>query len=98
MSSRRRLHRRRANFFILTYYPFNVVRIIFVVGMKSYGRAPTFLLATGYEQVGSVVATLVGDHAAAARVELQLPHTGVCQASPAEPCPYDHGGTTACFG
>ena len=50
----------------------------YVVGMKSYGRAPTFLLATGYEQVRSVVAELVGDHEAAARVELDLPETGVC--------------------
>ena len=69
-----------------------------MVGMNSYGRAPTFLLATGYAQVRSVVATLVDDHAAAARVELQSPHTGVCQASPAEQGPHDHGGATACCG
>ncbi|HUQ87804.1 MAG TPA: NAD(P)-binding domain-containing protein [Vicinamibacterales bacterium] len=50
----------------------------FVVGMKSYGRAPTFLLATGYEQARSVVAMLSGDIAAAERVELVLPETGVC--------------------
>ena len=50
----------------------------YVVGMKSYGRAPTFLLATGYEQVRSVVAMLAGDVAAAERVELVLPETGVC--------------------
>ncbi|ANJ27045.1 NAD(P)-binding domain-containing protein [Agromyces aureus] len=50
----------------------------FIVGMKSYGRAPTFLLATGYEQVRSVVAWLAGDLAAATRVELRLPSTGVC--------------------
>ena len=50
----------------------------YVVGMKSYGRAPTFLLATGYEQVRSVVAGLVGDWEAAQRVELNLPETGVC--------------------
>jgi hypothetical protein len=37
------------------------------VGMKSYGRAPTFLLATGYEQVRSVVAALVGDWGPLAR-------------------------------
>ncbi|HZH25565.1 MAG TPA: NAD(P)-binding domain-containing protein [Azospirillaceae bacterium] len=54
----------------------------FVVGMKSYGRAPTFLMLTGYEQVRSVVASLVGDEAAAARVELVLPETGVCRATP----------------
>jgi thioredoxin reductase len=51
---------------------------LFVVGMKSYGRAPTFLLATGYEQARSVVAFLAGDFEAAARVELELPETGVC--------------------
>ena len=50
----------------------------YVVGMKSYGRAPTFLLATGYEQARSVVAMLSGDVAAAERVELVLPETGVC--------------------
>jgi thioredoxin reductase len=50
----------------------------FVIGMKSYGRAPTFLLATGYEQARSVVAMLTGDVDAAARVELALPETGVC--------------------
>lgn len=49
-----------------------------IVGMKSYGRAPTFLLATGYEQVRSVVAAIAGDHEAASRVELTLPETGVC--------------------
>ena len=46
--------------------------------MKSYGRAPTFLLKTGYEQVRSVVAALVGDYEAARKVELVLPETGVC--------------------
>lgn len=50
----------------------------FVVGMKSYGRAPTFLLATGYEQVRSIAAWLAGDLASASRVELSLPATGVC--------------------
>lgn len=50
----------------------------YIVGMKSYGRAPTFLTATGYEQVRSVVASLAGDHAAAREVHLVLPETGVC--------------------
>ncbi|MFC7787747.1 FAD-dependent oxidoreductase [Microbacterium sp. MAHUQ-60] len=50
----------------------------FLVGMKSYGRAPTFLLATGYEQVRSVVAWLDGDMRAASEVRLTLPATGVC--------------------
>ncbi|MEE2061606.1 flavoprotein, partial [Rhodococcus artemisiae] len=44
----------------------------------SYGRAPTFLAMTGYEQVRSIAAALAGDHDAAARVELTLPETGVC--------------------
>ncbi|MFE7414686.1 NAD(P)-binding domain-containing protein [Streptomyces laurentii] len=51
---------------------------VYLVGMKSYGRAPTFLALTGYEQVRSVAAALAGDHEAAARVELVLPETGVC--------------------
>jgi thioredoxin reductase len=51
---------------------------VYVVGMKSYGRAPTFLLLTGYEQVRSVVAGIAGDWASARRVELTLPETGVC--------------------
>jgi thioredoxin reductase len=50
----------------------------YIVGMKSYGRAPTFLLATGYEQVRSIAAALAGDSEAAERVELNLPSTGVC--------------------
>jgi len=55
---------------------------IYLVGMKSYGRAPTFLLRTGYEQVRSVVAALAGDLEAARRVELVLPETGVCSLTP----------------
>jgi hypothetical protein len=54
---------------------------LYLVGMKSYGRAPTFLAMTGYEQVRSVVAELAGDHEAAARSELTLPDTGVCSGS-----------------
>ena len=50
----------------------------FIAGMKSYGRAPTFLLATGYEQVRSITAYLAGDLTAARNVELVLPATGVC--------------------
>jgi hypothetical protein len=50
----------------------------YVVGMKSYGRATTFPLATGYEQVRSIAAALAGDSEAAERVELALPATGVC--------------------
>ena len=51
---------------------------LYLVGMKSYGRAPTFLAMTGYEQVRSLAAELTGDHEGAARVELTLPDTGVC--------------------
>ncbi|MFC0387671.1 FAD-dependent oxidoreductase [Muricoccus vinaceus] len=54
---------------------------LFMAGMASYGRAPTFLLATGYEQVRSIAAFLAGDVEAARRVELDLPQTGVCSAS-----------------
>jgi thioredoxin reductase len=50
----------------------------YIVGMKSYGRAPTFLMLTGYEQVRSVVAALAGDWASARDVQLVLPETGVC--------------------
>jgi thioredoxin reductase len=60
----------------------------YIAGMKSYGRAPTFLLATGHEQVRSIVAEIAGDHEAARRVELVLPETGVCSATPG-------GATTA---
>jgi len=57
----------------------------YVAGMKSYGRAPTFLMMTGYEQVRSIVAEIAGDREAAARVELVLPETGVCSGPPADP-------------
>jgi thioredoxin reductase len=53
----------------------------FMVGMKSYGRAPTFLLRTGYEQVRSVVLALTGDWEAARQIELVLPETGVCSSN-----------------
>ncbi len=55
----------------------------YIVGSKSYGRAPTFLMATGYEQVRSVVAEIAGDPASARAVRLVLPETGVCGAPPA---------------
>ena len=54
----------------------------YIIGAKSYGRAPTFLMATGFEQARSVVAHLSGDHEAAVRVELDLPETGVCNSRP----------------
>ncbi|GAA3513234.1 thioredoxin reductase [Streptosporangium album] len=56
----------------------------YAVGVKSYGRAPTFLMATGYEQVRSVVAALAGDWEAARDVQLDLPETGVCSSNLAE--------------
>ncbi|MGF6834329.1 hypothetical protein QF015_002511 [Paenarthrobacter sp. TE4293] len=58
----------------------------YIVGMKSYGRAPTFLLATGYEQVRSVAAALAGDQVAADTVHLELPETGVCSSDAATSC------------
>ncbi|MFC4611370.1 NAD(P)-binding domain-containing protein [Streptomyces maoxianensis] len=67
-----------------TVYPHGVNQLshpekdIYLVGMKSYGRAPTFLAMTGYEQARSVAAALAGDQEAAERVELTLPETGVC--------------------
>jgi hypothetical protein len=63
----------------------------YTVGVKSYGRAPTFLMVTGFEQVRSVVAALAGDLEAADRVELDLPQTGVCSVSLAPP----HAANTA---
>lgn len=70
-----------------TVYPHGAAELshpesdFYLVGMKSYGRAPTFLALTGYEQVRSVAAALAGDHDSAARVELTLPETGVCSGS-----------------
>ena len=55
----------------------------YFAGMKSYGRAPTFLMLTGYEQVRSIAAEIAGDREAAERVELVLPETGVCSRSAA---------------
>jgi hypothetical protein len=54
---------------------------LYLAGMKSYGRAPTFLMITGYEQVRSIAADIAGDRDAAERVELELPETGVCTRS-----------------
>jgi thioredoxin reductase len=67
-----------------------------IVGMKSYGRAPTFLLLTGYEQVRSVVAALTGDWESARQVQLVLPETGVCSTDAGGSCalPVGTGGQT----
>lgn len=51
----------------------------YIAGVKSYGRAPTFLLATGYEQARSIIASIAGDTEAAKQVKLKLPETGVCK-------------------
>jgi thioredoxin reductase len=66
----------------------------YLAGMKSYGRAPTFLMATGYEQVRSIAAALSGDSAAADAVELELPETGVC--STGMPNDADNTGDAYC--
>lgn len=74
----------------------------YIAGMKSYGRAPTFLMLTGYEQVRSIAADIVGDRLAAEKVELELPETGVCSVSndpAAEGCcggPSDTTATACC--
>lgn len=65
---------------------------LFIVGAKSYGRAPTFLALTGFEQVRSVAAHLAGDHESAARNELILPDTGVCGGSGG----FDAGASGCC--
>ena len=68
---------------------------VYIVGMKSYGRAPTFLLRTGYEQVRSVVAALDGDWQAARTIDFVLPETGVCSVNRA---PADEPAAAACCG
>lgn len=74
----------------------------YTVGVKSYGRAPTFLMATGFEQARSVVAALAGDLQAADRVELELPETGVCSvnltpaAAPSAGAPRSGCGPSRC--
>lgn len=71
----------------------------YAVGAKSYGRAPNFLMATGYEQVRSVVAALAGDFAAADDVQLELPETGVCNTRQAyAPAGQGEPAAAACCG
>jgi thioredoxin reductase len=68
----------------------------YFAGMKSYGRAPTFLMITGYEQVRSIAADIAGDREAAERVELVLPETGVCGRSASAPSESEcRGGSCA---
>lgn len=76
---------------------------LYVVGMKSYGRAPTFLITTGNEQVRSVVAAIAGDLDAADEVQLVLPETGVCSVNDkgediADATPADTTGAACCAG
>ncbi len=67
-----------------------------IVGAKSYGRAPTFLALTGFEQVRSVVAAIAGDREAAERVDLVLPDTGVCGGSGVFDAPDEQAGAGSC--
>ncbi|MCW5252514.1 NAD(P)-binding domain-containing protein [Streptomyces sp. SHP 1-2] len=73
-------------------------RDVYLVGMKSYGRAPTFLAMTGHEQARSVAAALAGDLESADRVELTLPETGVCGGAGLfdDPGPAQSGGDGCC--
>ncbi|MBA2247550.1 MAG: FAD-dependent oxidoreductase [Chloroflexia bacterium] len=64
----------------------------YIAGMKSYGRAPTFLMMTGYEQVRSIVCALTGDLEGARNVELTLPTTGVCSSDLAGPATESDAG------
>ena len=68
----------------------------YIAGMKSYGRAPTFLMLTGYEQVRSIAAAIAGDWDAARDVQLVLPETGVCSSN--IPGLTDAGVGSACCG
>ena len=67
----------------------------FIVGMKSYGRAGTFLMTTGYEQVRSTVAALTGDIEASHRIELSLPETSIWSKRPIGPGPVAAAATVA---
>nr|CEL18134.1 Probable secreted protein [Kibdelosporangium sp. MJ126-NF4]CTQ90637.1 Probable secreted protein [Kibdelosporangium sp. MJ126-NF4] len=85
-----------------TVYPHGVKELshpepnVFLAGMKSYGRAPTFLAMTGYEQVRSIAAALAGDRESAERVELVLPETGVCGGSGVFDVPAEDTGSGCC--
>jgi hypothetical protein len=69
----------------------------YTIGVKSYGRAPTFLLLTGYEQARSVTAAIAGDGTAADNVHLVLPDTGICQTG-FEAADFDEAGMGCCGG
>jgi hypothetical protein len=67
----------------------------YTIEVKSYGRAPTFLLLTGYEQARSVVAAIAGDMAAADQVQLALPETGVCKVQREDEATGSSGGSVS---
>ena len=69
---------------------------LYIVGSKSYGRAPTFLMATGYEQVRSIAAYIAGDIASSEKVELDLPETGVCSVNFSNITPDNSCKTDSC--
>jgi len=52
----------------------------YFAGMKSYGRAPTFLMLTGYDRSARSrpISPAIAERE---RVELVLPETGVCSRS-----------------
>jgi hypothetical protein len=52
----------------------------YIAGMKSYGRASTFLMLTGFEQVRSIACALAGDRDGALETRLELPERGLCAA------------------
>jgi len=86
-----------------TVYPHGVAELaqpdegLYLAGMKSYGRAPSFLALTGFEQTRSIVAAVAGDHEAAGRVELVLPESGVCGGSGQfDGQPTDENGGSCC--
>lgn len=68
---------------------------VFVVGMKSYGRSTSFLMATGYEQVRSIAAALAGDRQQVRDVEPALVGGAVTiMAAPTAQCA--PSGTASC--
>ncbi len=69
---------------------------LYIVGSKSYGRAPTFLMATGYEQVRSIAAYMAGDIESSEKVELDLPETGVCSVNFSDIPPDNNCKTDSC--
>ncbi|WP_017594198.1 FAD-dependent oxidoreductase [Nocardiopsis potens] len=84
-----------------TVYPHGAAELshpepgFYLAGMKSYGRAPTFLALTGFEQVRSIAAEIAGDREAAGRVELVLPETGVCKGSGLPDAEQEEAGAAA---